>query len=179
MVIVLIIVFLMLFLSALIYRWIAWHIPPPIPFFTFNSISASVNSSNTNSVFFKYAVSILVQKMWPGPSLYILIHLPQKHIHLPVMMYCSADRWRYPIYSRREIQSLHLPLWSLSARLSIRGNSKLPINLTPSMNFILYVTVSFAGSTCVGTQNVMPFPSLYFLLSITTALYILLPTFSW
>ena len=85
-------------------------------------------------------------------------------------MYCYADRWRYPIYSRREIQSLHLPLWSLSARLwslsarlSIRGNSKLPMNLTPSMNFILYVTVLFAGSSCVGTQNVMPFPSLYFL----------------
>ena len=75
---VLIIVFLMLFLLALIYRWIVWHIPPPIPFFTFNSISASANSSNTNSVFFKHAVSILVQKMWPGQSLYILIHLLQK-----------------------------------------------------------------------------------------------------
>ena len=42
-------------LLAFAYQWMAWHIPPLIPFSTINNISISVNKSNSTSVFFKAA----------------------------------------------------------------------------------------------------------------------------
>ena len=73
-------------------------------------------------------------------------------------------------YSRQNLQSLHLPLCMPSARLSV--TLELVINLTLSINFILYVTVfPFSFSFLVSAENVMSFSVL-----LETALQILLPT---
>ena len=40
----------LLFIAA--YLWIAWHIPPVLPFSTINNIPMSVNNSNSTSFFF-------------------------------------------------------------------------------------------------------------------------------
>ena len=54
------------------------------------------------------------------------------------------------MYWRQDLQSLHLLLWSSSARLSARQHGELDINLKLSINIILYVVVlSFAVSLLV------------------------------
>ena len=44
----------MYLLLAFGYRWIAWHIPPLIPFFTINNISISVIRSNFTLILVQY-----------------------------------------------------------------------------------------------------------------------------
>ena len=45
----------MFLLLALAYKWIAWHIPPLIPFYTINNISILAKRSSYTLVFFKAA----------------------------------------------------------------------------------------------------------------------------
>lgn len=62
------------------------------------------------------------------------------------------------MYSRSDLQSSHLILWSLSVRLSARLDRKLFINFILSTNFVLYVIVlMFSVSFLIGSQNVMYF----------------------
>ena len=62
------------------------------------------------------------------------------------------------IYSRQDLQSLHLLLWSILARLSAILDSELEVNLKLSINFSFYVIVlSFSSSFFIGTEKVMHF----------------------
>ena len=67
----------MYLLLALVYRHIAWHIPPLIPFSKISNASLSVNNSNFTLVFFKAAFHVNpgADKKWAGSISYISMHL--------------------------------------------------------------------------------------------------------
>ena len=61
-------------------------------------------------------------------------------------------------YLRWNLQSLHLPLQSPSARFSVRLDSEFSINLRLLTSHILHTTVLvFSLSFCTGTKNVLYF----------------------
>ena len=69
-------------------------------------------------------------------------------IQLNINSSCLVD-----IYSRQDLQSVHLSLRSPSERLSIRLNNDLDINLKLTINFILYVIVLPLPSFLIGTEK--------------------------
>ena len=60
----------MYLLFALAYLCIAWQIQPLVPFSTINSMSISVNNSNSTFVFFKHSChdNPVADKKWAGSS---------------------------------------------------------------------------------------------------------------
>ena len=74
--------FFIYLLLGFAYKWVAWHIPPLIPFCTISSISTSVSNSNATSAFFKYAYygKPGPDKKYVGSSSYISMHLLRKFI---------------------------------------------------------------------------------------------------
>ena len=58
------------------YQWIAWHIPPLIPFSTISSISTSINNYISTPVFFWHTCHSNhgVSRMCAGSSSYISMH---------------------------------------------------------------------------------------------------------
>ena len=60
------------------------------------------------------------------------------------------------IYSRQDLHSLHILLWSPSGRLSPRLDRELTKNLSLPISFTLHVTVGpFSSSASIGIENVM------------------------
>ena len=60
-------------------------------------------------------------------------------------------------YSRLELQSMHLPLSRPSARISVRLDKELVINIKCSMNLILCFMISSFSCFSIGTENVIYF----------------------
>ena len=78
---------------VLAYQFMAWHIPPLIPFSTLNNISTSVSNSNFTSVFFKHAchANRSVGKNKQNQAHRILCACFRSfQIHLPIVVYQLA-----------------------------------------------------------------------------------------
>ena len=62
------------------------------------------------------------------------------------------------LYSRQELQFMHLILWSPWKRLSTRLDNELDINLKLSINFMLYeIVFPFSSYFFIGTEEVLHF----------------------
>ena len=86
--------------------------------------------------------------------LWLLLRFRQLNINNPSLV---------DIYSRKDLQSKHLLLWSPSERSSTRLDNELDINSKLSKNFILYVIVLlFSISSFIGTEGYLLYFSVFF-----------------
>ena len=94
-----------------------------------NKTSLLMTSSKNTNVFANLLTKVLLKYF-----LWFLLHFKQLNINALSLV---------NMYSKQDLQSLHLLLWSPSERLTTRVDDELYINLRLAINFILYVIVLY------------------------------------
>ena len=102
------------------YEWIT---------FLNNKTSLLMTSSKNTNVFANLLTKVLLKYF-----LWFLLHFKQLNINALSLV---------NMYSKQDLQFLHLLLWSPSERLTTRVDDELYINLRLAINFILYVIVLY------------------------------------
>ena len=94
-----------------------------------NKTSLLMTSSKNTNVFANLLTKVLLKYF-----LWFLLHFKQLNINALSLV---------NMYSKQDLQFLHLLLWSPSERLTTRVDDELYINLRLAINFILYVIVLY------------------------------------
>ena len=94
-----------------------------------NKTSLLMTSSKNINVFANLLTKVLLKYF-----LWFLLHFKQLNINALSLV---------NMYSKQDLQFLHLLLWSPSERLTTRVDDELYINLRLAINFILYVIVLY------------------------------------
>ena len=94
-----------------------------------NKTSLLMTSSKNTNVFANLLTKVLLKYF-----LWFLLHFKQLNINALSLV---------NMYSKQDLQFLHLLLWSSSERLTTRVDDELYINLRLAINFILYVIVLY------------------------------------
>ena len=94
-----------------------------------NKTSLLMTSSKNTNVFANLLTKVLLKYF-----LWFLLHFKQLNINALSLV---------NMYSKQDLQFLHLLLWSPSERLTTRVDDELYINLWLAINFILYVIVLY------------------------------------
>ena len=102
--------FFIYLLFDLEYVRIAWLSPPLVPFLTINSISISVNNSDSIFVFFKYAchANPCVDKKWAGSSSHSLRHIFLKLSNTSARKMCHIEHTNH--YTHQDVLFQMFPI---------------------------------------------------------------------